>query len=311
MGRVLMTVVGMLALALGTTGCCPCPKEVRLPPPPEPVSITEQVTALNNRAAAIEGLKARGRVKVTWTDADGRHSQEADGVMLLRQLITPGRVPTADLVLIGRAFGDDVFELGSNQEYHWMAIRADLKRATVGRIGGPGEKNIPFRAAEVVRLLGVSPLYEIRAPGAPSGQRLVMTVRDQEPAVNELLVVRTPGTQQAYVERALLINRRTGLVDEVRMYRPDGTLEARATLANYKPAEWDDETPAAQRRTVQLPTRIDIAYPAAQAEVRLSLDNLTLMPALAEQDARFAMPDFAGQGLTVIDADLPAPATQP
>src|SRR4051812_19041936 len=105
----------LLALA-----ACQCPTAA--PPGPLPAALTksQQLAAINARARQVQTLKARGSIDITWTDDRGSHSNSADAVILLRQRQAMHPYdPGADVLLIGKVAGSEVFEMGVNVSDHW------------------------------------------------------------------------------------------------------------------------------------------------------------------------------------------------
>jgi hypothetical protein len=288
----LLAAVGVVALS----GCCP-PAHPPLGPPPPPQSAAAVISALNAHAQQVSALKAKGSVTLVWVDSDGRHTQTADGILMLRKHTAPepaAGMPAADVVLIGRVAGQNVFELGVNAHEQWLAFRVDPKRAYVGPVGpnSPLPPGVPFRADRLLQVLALAQL------GQQPDTRLAMTIRD-DPAVNTVLVVRTPRAGFAQVERELVIDRRTRQVSAVRFYQPDGLIEAVAELGDYRPAVRDDDDGNLTPIALQMPHRVVVEHRATQARVELHLDYVQLMPELlgATFDRTFAKPDFAAEGI--------------
>ena len=289
------------------TGCCVCPKEDKRSIPP-PISLHDQLFRLNARAAALDTLRAKGQVAMDWRDEQGSHSHSADGTMLLRQADAENH-PRRDVVIFGRIAGQDVFEVGANSQFRWLALRTDPPRAYVQVLNPNAESpplstpparlpgNIPFAADRVLDVLALAPLLET------PGTRLVMTVSDR-PAVNEVLVLQIPPDRPAWVERIVTIDRRSGEVSQVRLFYPTGLLEAVAHLSEYAlvsrppPAPGDGEPAATLEESVNvaLPRKVSIEYPASQARVQLNFDQLRLDPKLLQNRQTFTLPDFQAQG---------------
>jgi len=289
--------------ALG--GCCHMEKPVDRGPLPGPISVGEQVDRLNRRAEQLPTLKASGRVRIDYVEDGKKHHEECDGILMLRQVARvdgrSGQLPSeVDIVLFGRFAGSDVFELGENRQWYWMAIRMDPKRAYVGEVGGPAQRSesrgggMPFRADRVLPLLAITPLSE----AFTNGNTVLMLV-DDDTGVNRLLVVSTGAW--AHVQRELVVDRRSGDVAEVRIYGINGIMEAVAHLSKYEPL---DEA-GGGGATVRVPRQIVIEYPTRQAKVELDLSSVKLAPKLLGPTglATFTMPDFKDQGLEVIDVD--------
>jgi len=303
----------LLPLAFLLPACCTTPTLA----PPATISLTQQVDVLNQRAALVTGLRAPGaQVWVQFKD-DGGHTQSytLDGSLLFRQYANPAGEQAADVLLVGRYAGQDVFELGSNQTDHWMAIRREANKAYIGKIGGPGAGMIPLMAEDVAKVLAIARLYENLAQ-SPAALRLAMTIQDQpEPPTNEVYIIHTPTDRPAWIERIEVVNRRTGDVDEVRMYRPDGVLEATARLSDYRAADGDGVVVETQALppAPRLPHKFQLDYPGRQAKLELTFGTMKLAPELLGPAGRraFATPNFGEQGLEIIDVDAPRAAAPP
>ena len=116
-------------------------------------------------------------------------------------------------------------------------------------------------------------------------------------------MLRTTGPRDPILQkqREIIINRRTGHIDEIRTYTPDGTLEAVAHLTEYFQIKTGQSLPNGDDQKVWLAHRIQIDYPSQKANVDLAFRTLKLgveMPPNA-----FIMRDFAKEELKVIDVD--------
>ena len=138
----------LLTLALLAAGCCPTPARTAggvdrrtLPPP---ISLTDQLSRLNDRAAALPRLRAetvlRG-VELRYLDQKGQpHTENVEGTLLLKG---------ANVILLGKAFDQQVFQAGRNATDWWFILRLDIKTARVGDarrpvdVGTPGDAGMP------------------------------------------------------------------------------------------------------------------------------------------------------------------------
>src|ERR1039458_8964388 len=78
--------LGALVLTLGSLGGCCCLPSKPPPPLPAPLSLYDQLHALNDRAQALPRLRAKGTVVLRYVDDQGHPRQDsADGTLLLRQ----------------------------------------------------------------------------------------------------------------------------------------------------------------------------------------------------------------------------------
>ncbi len=290
----------MLAALAFLTGCPP----VKQPPIPLPPAITldEQLKQLNDRASALENLKGHGKVTVSYFDAQGKkHTHDADGTLQLRQHLEDVVNP-ADMLLLGRVVGQDAFEAGMNRTNYWMAVRVDPKQAMVGSVANMGNVPVgamPLRADRVVELVAITPLHDSAA------QHISMVVNDQN-GTNEIHVTKMLFDGLSYVERAMVVDRRTGNIDQVRLYNPDGTMLAKADMSKYRTIEYkpNEDVPTGPGPQ-SFPMRIAIEYPQRNnaARVLLEFGDMAMVPSIP--DKRFALPDFEQQGLKVVDLDEP------
>ena len=306
--RPIAALLALAALLAGFAGCCPTPPRLPAPPPPQPAD--EVISQLNQHASQVAAIKARGTVTLTWTDADGTHTKSADGILMLRKHpaaeAVPGR-PAADVLLIGRFAGQDVFELGVNRTTQWLAFRVDPKVAYVGPVGpdAPLPPGVPFRADAILQVLALSTLSQ--QPDA----RLAMTVRD-DPAINTVYLIHTPPDGLAAIAREIVVDRRTRQVSAIRFFAPDGVISATAQLGDYRPALAANDDGDLVATPVPMPHHIVITHRASGARVELRLDTVQLMPELLQPafNRTFALPDFASQGIPVKPIAATAPAAR-
>lgn len=309
----MLRILVLFVLAAFLLGC-PEPTARLLPP----LEASAQLDAINQRAVAIRSLRARASVTLTWTDTNQRrHRDTADGVLVLRY-VRPGNAPGHyEVVLFGRVAGQDVFELGENATNYWMAMRVDPKTATVARKADPWDPRehpkIPFRAGIVPHVLGIAPLESAMVPRDHAVQPLGPTVMTNPGSVEVITYPREESRAQPaglvagysfvysrYVDEKRPASTRLGDLEQVRIYDARGIVRAVSTLSKYGDVEVripreNPEDPPQKGPTVRLPYYIKIVYPARDAQVELAIDKYEVGPI----NAKFAMPDFARQGLKV------------
>jgi len=285
--------VPLLALA----ACCQTKIDTR--PLPPALSTDQQVQRLNARAAAVQTLKARGSVSITWTDDKGPHSNSTDAVILLHQrpAVHPYD-PGVDVLLLGKVAGSEVFEMGVNATDHWLAFLVDPHTAYVGPMNAPPASD--SRALRADRILTVLALSQL---GQRPDTRLAMTVNGEAggPHDNELHILRATPAGDIYIERTLIIDRHSGQVSEIRTYHPNGVAESLAKL-DYKPGKQMDQ-PTVQTAIMAaptsqaFPTHIIITTSTDISRIEFSMDSYDINPTIPP--AAFVTPDFAKQGLKV------------
>jgi hypothetical protein len=297
--------VGVMA-AMGCTACCQ-PVQRKLM---DPLPSAEQIWKVNERADLVQSMRIRGRVTIKWQDKDGHaHDDSADGSLLFRRRAGGAGGPVAyDTVLFARALSKDIFELGENEKFYWMALRVDPPTATVVEKDkfdwAPNNSiaaEIPLRAATVPLALGLAPV--------DGSRRAAISVSGGE-GVQQRAVALTNLTQVEVISfiggaplSALVLSRyEPGDPEAVRLYRPDGVIEGEATLADYRnvvtrqPGGEPDDEPV-PGPTMRLPFKVHVEYPGRKATVDLAVESYEVN--LPMRDVTFKMPDFGKQGLEV------------
>jgi hypothetical protein len=262
----LKTLLALTAL-MTVVGCCQCPKaDTRAMP--APLSLAEQVNRLNDRAHALAKLTVGGTVVIRYHDPDkGDQQQTAEGRLLLQQHFDePGR--GGDVFLSGRAFNQEVFRAGTNDKQWFFIIYLDPKRAWIGPVDSEsraaGGGGAVMRADTVLEVLGIT---ELPSHGCTVG----MLVRDQ----NQLLELRTQGSSPAaWVKREILVNRRTGDIDRVNLYDPNGILLVKADLKDYREVKYRDGDEAPEGfKPPRFPSDIYIEYVTQKASIHFTVPN--------------------------------------
>lgn len=292
-----MTAMAGLFLVM-LTGCPPVyDPEVKLPLPP-PISVEQQMSAINQRAMRFVSLRLSGDVKLSWQQDNKKRSENAEGTLWIQRAMArsvDGLPAMTNAALFVTKLGQPAVEIGVNRDTHWLAFRGDMNEAYVG--SAHSNQDAALRADLLVDLLGIT--------GVRNNPPATMSVSDQS-GVNTIYewsrIERqdTHGMMQTMrvVTREIVISRRTGNILEVRLYRTDGTLIAESKLSDYDDvmqAREDDDPIVSGLR---LPTRAIIRYPSRKAVLELKLSRL-IIPLRIKPDT-FKMPDFAKQGLNVL-----------
>ncbi len=288
-------IVGMVVALFFLAGCQTAPeKPVVLGPPPPPMSMEEQLSILNGRAAALVTVRARGSVKTHWVDRDGKsHDYQVDGTLLLDQ--NPPLEAEAsygpDLLLEGRYIGQDVFEIGMNSQSYWVIDHQDKR----GYIGSRALMNqlptsaLTLRPDRILAMLAFTPVQ------ADASHSITMRVTD-DPAEDILLVFLLKNGQPVQLQKEIMVNRRTGQVARVILYGDDGQVQAVGILSDYEPISHYQ----GQGTVPLVPTRVFIEYPAGQAQINLKFDDVTTTLKVEPADA-FAQPNLNGLKMVSLD----------
>ena len=267
--RIGSTAVMVLAVGGAFGGCC----HIIQPPPkpigglPAPISMEQQIAELNARAVQLPRIRARstdGNVQVVYPDEKGNPitSPAGSGILLLQQVYaTHG----AKLFLSVRAELRDVFNLGRNEQEWWAVQFAGERHAWTGParrdfVRDPQSRQELFDSLTqaIPELLGVTEI----APD--SGEKIVMKV-DDEHGVNDLLILRAADDAgAAMIEREIVVDRRTGEVQEVDLYRPNGQLLARASLSDYRPVTYKGGGPTEGSTVPMMPRNVILDCPGQQ-----------------------------------------------
>lgn len=294
------------------TGCPPVKKEPELPLP-TPINVEQQKTDINARSVELKQLKLTGDVKLTWKHEKKTRSENAEGTVWI-QRIAITREANAPLRTFAALFvtklGQPAVEMGVNRERHWLVFRGDIDEAYVGNTNDT--KTTPLRADLLVDLLGISavgqPDGKLIMNGAPAPHDVTMTSNDH-PGTNTLYewAISREASEQAgqvirFVQRVIVVDRRTGEIREVRLLSPTGEIIARSELSRYQPVllQREEDDPVASG--VKLPTKVAIYYPSREAKLELSLKGM-IMPLRIKPDT-FRMPNFVQQGVKVFDAEF-------
>lgn len=283
------------------------------------VPLDQQIAELNARSLLVQTLKASGRLSLEWRDKDGNHRQTADAKLVLQRLpLTPGNSPAnpeALVALFGSFSGTEVFDMAVNQTHHWIAFRSDDKKAYVGKVVPPtttaATKSVaseslaaevaPFRADRVLEAMGLALIpYDPKLPGSV---QQTPTDDSQNPStvLTVCRVIRNGGFVHYAKQREIIIGRHTGRIEVIRTYNSNGSLEAVARLTEYFQIKTGQSLPNGDDQKVWVAHRIQVDYPGRQANVDLAMRVIKLgveIPAKA-----FEMPDFAEEGLRVVDVD--------
>ena len=294
-----------IALAVGGpfAGCChiipPLPKPIG--GLPAPISMEKQIAELNARAVALPRFQARaddGSVQAIFPENGKPKTLPAgSGKLVLEQTYaTHG----AKLRLDVRYLAKTIFELGRNDQVWWAVQHGDHP----GGYTGPAQHQ---RVTDVDsdEKLADGKLFELLSDVIPdllaiteitpdSDETIVMKVDDLL-GVNDLMIVRAGTGGTGTIEREIIVDRRSGEVRYVILYKPNGEILAMATLSDYRPVTFTDMTPPPGQPVPTMPRSIVLDYPAAQARLGMQLSVVTV-PASFPVDP-FTPPDWQDEGI--------------
>ncbi len=295
-----------IALAAGGAfgGCC----HIIQPPPkpvgglPAPISMEQQIAELNARAVALPRFKARaydGDVQTIFPEnGKPKTSPAGSGTLLLEQTYaTHG----AKLLLQVKYLGKMIFELGRNDQVWWAVQHSDQP----GGWTGPAQHQ---RVADVDSdgKLGNEKLFELLSDVIPdllavteiapdSDETIVMKVDDLQ-GVNDLMIVRAGTGGTGTIQREIIVDRRSGEVQKVILYKPNGEILAMATLSDYRPVTFTDMTPPPGQPVPTMPRNIVLDYPAGQARLGMQLSVITVLSTFPADP--FTPPDWQDEGIS-------------
>ncbi len=302
-GLAVMGGVGMLG------GCCHCikPAGIDSRPLPPAISLEQQVQALNARASAMPRFKAvseSGGVEVIYTQDGKLHHDSGEGTLFLAQNYAEH---SANVYLVAKALGQQVFSLGKNEKVQWtIQYYGGKPRANVSPVkesgdllefgsgSGPEEGWRILRADLIPELLAITEIV-------PSPEEtLVMRVDDLR-GVNDLLVERMRGDGTAVAEREIIIDRRSGEVREVDLFGGNGALLVHAVLDGYAPVTWKDAKPPQEGTVPTMPRQIVIDQPGTHFRLGLTLASVVVPASLPV--AVFDTPDWSEEGIVPVEGE--------
>ena len=239
-----------------------CPPRDRTPAPASVPqrSASEIREAYNGRTAAIQRMRARAVVEVSWVDEkDKSHWEQGDGPLLVRK--------PNDLALAIGKLGNVMFWLGRSDQRYWLLeLKTPQGQPTTAYVGQIDELDqlhdrqlpLPLRPDQLIDFLGVTPLpddFEMLMPMA-SGPG-VYQLREKESV---------EGSRRYWWLDEKLRPTRVGFIDS------DGQVIAEASLSQYTslpiagapPGAWPD-----------VASYVEIKLPGPRANVKLNLSDLT------------------------------------
>ncbi len=263
--------VGVLAAVSWAIGGCPPPQQpmIRL----DPIPMHEAVAVVNKNIALIEGtLRATGPVDGTFTLKDGRRRKyHVEGTLFF---LAP-RHFRFDM----KKFGDRLFLFGSNKWDYWVYTKEDDAHYC-GRYGAREEPpaGLPARPDQILDALGLTAVPDETQSGSPV--RVTQRVVDD---YQQLLFLRYDDAGGLIVEKEYWLDRSPPRLIRRVIHRDRlGAVELESTLDNYKPRVGGGPL---------LPHLISAEWSKAEAEMRFSVRNWTLVTQVGPDGIQFVTPD--------------------
>lgn len=223
----------------------------------------EIASAYNARVRRLEALKASADVVLDTVDDKGKPSSHQAEASL--QFLRPQKVS----LKISKV-SNEIFLLGANNEmYWWLDVSGDEKVALTGKVSKATRESgrafgVPVHPLDFVELLGIVPLPEAMAGGAPPATRgVVRWSADGEYVV--VTMAAREGFRRMYLDPKDYTPDRIELLNDV--FRPVVT----AKHEKYQKVNVVGEAGAG----AWMPTRIAIDVSASQTKLDLTLFNLT------------------------------------
>jgi hypothetical protein len=255
-------------------------------------TLGEVVGAINANNSKLPTLWAhigRNGFEASFTDDAGKRQDVVLNGMLLY------RAPQDVRIFGHQDLLGDVLQIGSNDDLYWVIATEGAKTSWWGRyefLGAPCAEPVPIRPDLILAVLGVSTINtDLTALPAP-----VMRFNPDEDAYmlvwNARLPDRWVATKEVWYDRATKRPKFVLLFDE------NGRVVLRAFLSQHKPVELPGQ-PQAQWPTVA--TRYELYFPANNARLRLSLDDVRLSRGGAPNDLTFRFsPNPAPAGVSKV-----------
>jgi hypothetical protein len=251
--RTVGLVLGMVCLLSGL-GCPSRPIKPEGPPSPprelrEIVDVVEQNDALLDQPLWSQGVT----VSAKFTDDKGKqHSYNLEGSFLFRR-------PRSLRMDLRPSMGDQVMQIGSNDEDYWIWIEPEIKTMRWGRhryTGKPCAESIAVRPDQMAAALGLCGL-----PKADSG--LIGPIRKYGESQDILYYVRLQPTGEYRLEQEYFVDRHPPfMIRVVRYLDAFGRDVMNGCLDDYRPA-WKDGPLIAHK--------ISVFWPKDGGQLTLSL----------------------------------------
>ncbi|MEA2736001.1 MAG: hypothetical protein QOE14_2452, partial [Humisphaera sp.] len=189
----------------------------------------------------------------------------------------------------------NVMQLGSNEEFYWLAIKEGPDTAWWGRqmhVGKECSQPIPIQPAMLMEVLGITTFNSnFVEPPAP-----VMRFNNDQDAYTFIWIA--PAGDRFVATREVWYDRATKRPKLVVLYGDEGRVILRAYLAGHKPVEIEN-APREQWPTVA--TEYDLFFPETGAKLNLRLGQVKLKNRGAPSQATFNFtPDARRLGVSKV-----------
>jgi len=306
MNRYGLALWGLIGLAPLLGGCprCPGPR----------LSLQALVAEHNANAAGVPKLWARARVRATFSDAKGRRlswgsvsALAAPNALVMLAKRDEGASGPPDFVLIGRDVVE-LFRVGFSRledVYYMWGRLGDRGAAWLGRralAGAPGATAVPIDALQLLEILGVTAMPEVRPDAMPA---VVMTMETDPCAYVVRYLNPQPVSGHLKIWREVWFRwdaRQPARPFRVRLFDADGLCRAVAEVGRYRPIEVGDDHAGP---APVMPTDIRVTWPAIKnvqtaSAVHLVLSEMSTTHRFSKKVFLFAPP--AGTPVTVVDS---------
>ena len=265
--------IAVLTLALGS-GCPPPQKPPPVPTPQPSRSLEEIVSTIEHNAALLDQALWSGSIHVVarFRDEDDReHVYNLDGNLLYRQ-------PRDLRVDLRPGLGNQVMQIGSNENDYWVWVEPELETMWWGRhrhVGKGCARKIVVRPDRIVSALGVGGL-----PGVEEG--LIGPARKFGRNRDILYYLRRLPGGEYKIDREYWIDRVPPYQIRVVIFRDGmGKVSMSALLDNYQPA-WEGGPMVARD--------VSIIWPEDGGKFTLSMDGVRGVPSDGVRAGSFDRP---------------------
>lgn len=242
---------------------------------PDTLDLPGLAEALRARYGPLTTLWASGKFEASIVDPSARTSQFVNG-----ELILLFRKPR-DFRLVGKKplLGENVFDLGSNEQSYWLKVAGGQLPFFFGshqyaaRV--PADA-LPVRPDLVLEVLGVAALQDdLTRPPAP-------TLRYNPDADAYMLLFVSPADGHLAATKEVWYDRQTLLPTLVILFDASGRPALRAYLRLHEPLDNGPAVPVARR--------YELFFPATGSTLTMTLDEVRDTNRRAPNDASFRMP---------------------
>jgi hypothetical protein len=253
----------------------PRPPVTAEPPGGPPRELSEIVEALQQNSLLLERALWSPSVTVTarFKDQKGKnHAYNLEGTFLFRR-------PQSLRMDLRPGVGDQVMQIGSNDQEYWVWIEPEIKEMKWGRhryAGWPCSENVSVRPDQLVSALGMGGL-----PGPEEG--FIGPARKYGKSHDILYYLRQEKNGQYVLEREYWVERVPPYMIRLVLYRDSmGRMTMSAMLDDYRPA-WEGGP--------LVPCIASIIWPKEDGKFTMSLGTVKGLPAEKVSPGAFVRPE--------------------